>query len=234
MVEGHEWMAQERLPGDNLAAVWEHLGSAERASAVADLWHRLTFLRLTDTTGLVLPATPLYALEPDLIARQLARASPIVGDLVARRAETMVEVGLAATTTVSTSLVHTDLVFTNVVWTGSAAIPIDFEFACRGPLDLDVDCIGRDVVSRGDQAAIASLRRVLEPTLDTPGADERLRGYTVLRDLWAIGKWIDRDPTLAGARSWQPVRELINDTRRTGWLDQLLARPAATSPGPTG
>lgn len=82
-------------------------------------------------------------------------------------------VGLDATRRHPAGLVHTDAVLTNVVWTGSAAIPIDFEFACVGPVDLDADCVGREVVGRQDPAAIAALRAALEPTLRTPA---RARG----------------------------------------------------------
>src|SRR4051794_39430531 len=45
VIDGHEWMAQVRLPGDNLAAVWDELDSANRSFAVADLWTRLAHVR---------------------------------------------------------------------------------------------------------------------------------------------------------------------------------------------
>jgi hypothetical protein len=45
----------------------------------------------------------------------------------------------------------------------------------------------------------------------------------VLRDLWAIGKWIENDPTLTEATTWAPVLALSDDVQGAGWLDELLS-----------
>lgn len=76
VIDGHEWMTQVRLPGDNLAAVWNELDSANRSFAVADLWTRLAHVRHADMTGLVQPPTPLYAFEPTALSTQVAE-SPV-------------------------------------------------------------------------------------------------------------------------------------------------------------
>ena len=99
---------------------------------------------------------------------------------------------------------------------------IDFEFACVGPVDLDVDCVGREVVGRAHPMAIDGLRGALSAVLDTVGATDRLRCYSLLRDLWAIGKWIQNDPSRIDAHAWAPVQDLIADVERSGWLDRLL------------
>jgi hypothetical protein len=52
---------------------------------------------------------------------------------------------------------------------------------------------------------------------------DRLRAYGVLRDLWALGKWIEHDPALTDAQTWEPVTALIDDTHHASWVDQLLA-----------
>jgi hypothetical protein len=222
VMDGVEWMAQARLPGDNLANVWQSLDSGQRAFAITDLCTRLAVLPRTDVTGLTLPATPLYAFDLDQIGQQLATARSIVGDGLADRAGDVVLAGLQATGLIPSGLVHTDAVLSNIVWTGSAALPIDLEFACVGPADLDADCVGREVVSRDDPAAIAGLRVAFESILQSPGAVDRLRCYAVLRDLWAVGKWVQNDPTLTDSATWEPVVALIADTRQSGWLDQLL------------
>lgn len=223
MIDGYEWMALERLPGDNLAAVWESLRPEQRSLAVTDLLTRLGKVPDTDVTGLSLPPTPLYAFEPKLIERQLTTARMIAGDAVAALAARMIRTGMEATGLIGSGLVHTDAVLSNAIWTGTAAIPIDFEFGCIGPIDLDTDCVGREVMDRGDPDAISGLYAALHPILERPGAMDRLRAYAVLRDLWAIGKWVDHDPTLEHAANWEPVRSLIADTRGGTWVDRLIA-----------
>ena len=222
VIDGHQWMAQVRLPGDNLAAVWDELDSANRSVAVADLWARLAHLRHADMTGLVLPPTPLYAFSPTTLSTQVAEARSIVGDRIMSRVDELIDKGRRATSSVPSVLVHTDAVLANAVWTGFAAIPIDFEFACVGPVDLDVDCVGREVVGRADPMAIDRLRGALTAVLDNRGATDRLRYYSLLRDLWAIGKWIQNDPTRTDAHAWAPVQDLVADVERSGWLDRLL------------
>jgi len=222
VIDGHDWMAQQRLPGDNLAARWDLLDQDQRAFAIGDLVTRLDAATRADVSGLVLPDTPLYAFDPDLVDRQLAVAGSIVGDQTIRLARRIIRAGSEAAGLVERRLVHTDAVFGNVIWTGSAAIPIDFEFGCLGPIDLDADCIGREVVARADASAIIALSAALAPVLSRSGAADRLRGYSVLRNIWAIGKWLDNDPGLTDAETWEPVRSLIADTEGSGWLDQLL------------
>lgn len=74
VLDGHRWMAQQRIRGDNLAGVWPSLRSDQRAHAVADLWDRLSAVPQTDLTGVILPPTPLYAFDPE--ERPTARGSP--------------------------------------------------------------------------------------------------------------------------------------------------------------
>jgi hypothetical protein len=222
VLDGYEWMAEDRVPGDNLAGAWDSLTSDQRAYAVADLWGRLEAVTSADLTGLIVPSSPLYAFAPEPYGRQLETARSIVGGTVAERADALVRTGLDAISLIPAALVHTDAVLSNVIWTGSAAIPVDFEFASVGPVDLDLDCVGREVLNRQDRAAIQALRNTIAPTLDRPRAIDRLRAYAVLRDLWAVSLWAERDPGLTDASTWEPVRDLVADTNRSGWIDRLL------------
>ena len=77
-------------------------------------------------------------------------------------------------------------------------------------------------MGRADPIAIDRLRGALSAVLDTVGATDRLRYYSLLRDLWAIGKWIQNDPSRTDAHAWAPVQDLIADVGRSGWLDRLL------------
>ena len=189
--DGFEWMATERLPGRNLAEAWPHLTDDVRCRAVEDLWLRLSAVRRTDVEqarALGCTWTPFYTLE-------LAGAMELLESLTARSAiepETSkrlaghLERMFASLDGVPTTLVHTDAGPHNTVWTGTAAIPVDFEFVCLGPADLDLEMLFRSLNELRDPGASDHLVRLAAPLLELPGARERLRGYAVLRDLWAL------------------------------------------------
>lgn len=88
------------------------------------------------------------------------------------------------------------------MWTGTAAIPVDFEFACLGPADPDLEKVLRSLVEYPDAAATDHLLRLAEPLLARPGAHDRLLGYAVLRDLWALDLWLRASDTPGVVESW--------------------------------
>lgn len=223
-VEGRPWIATVRLPGDNLERLWPHLASAERARAIVDLLERLDHVHGTDPNRLpALAPTPLYSFDEDVLVKQLSLVARILDQDDVHGLEQLIRAGLGALDAVPRCLVHTDAGPSNTVWDGTAAIPVDFEFACLGPADLDLEHVARQVFDAGDDLAVAEVSERLRPSLDDPATVARLRFYTVSWNLWALGKWAAKDPRLTNAATWGPVRELIRDARSTSWVDAALA-----------
>ncbi len=224
IVAGFDWMVTARLPGDNLGRRWPDLTVAERVAAVTDLWQRLERVHDTDLDRLPrLPWTPLYAFDRDVRSAQLAAAATVLGpattDLLAR----LIERGLDRTTAEPRVLVHTDAGPHNTVWDGRRAVPIDFEFCCVGPADLDLEHLAGEIIRSADSTLIKELRRLIGPRLAEPGAIDRLRCYAILYGLWALTKWIANDPDSPAKATWQPALDLHAHAESDGWVDRLQA-----------
>lgn len=169
--DGHEWMATRRLPGHNLAAVWHRLGFDDRAAAIADLWTRLTAVHATDIDGLNdHAATPFYQLDHDTAVHELHELR-VFDPATLHSLEEILNDGFDAIARQPIALAHTDAGPGNTVWDGRRAIPVDFEFACLAPSDLDIDNVARslahdavDQLERSNSSsAIRSQRQARQP-----------------------------------------------------------------------
>ena len=90
---------------------------------------------------------------------------------------------------------HTDAGPGNAVLTPTGqAIPIHLESACIAPADLDLENLFRYQYFLADQDASNHLAIIGADLLNRPGAEARLRGYAVLRDLWALRRWFRQTP----------------------------------------
>jgi aminoglycoside phosphotransferase len=217
---GHEWMATERIDGDNLGQIWPDLTSAEQARAVEDLYTRLDAVHRTDLDAVDdSHQTPFYALTPARATRQL-RWRDVLDPAPARRLAAILDDGFAAVAAAPRALVHTDAGPGNTVWDGQRAIPVDFEFACVGPADLDVENLGRSLWQQPE--LLARLATLAQPVLATTGAYERLLCYAVLRDLWALGKWLAVSPDRTGIQDWQPMLALREHADGASWVARLF------------
>ena len=220
---GRCWMVAERLAGQNLELVWPHLTAPARVCAIRDLWARVSAVHATDLTRLpTLNATPLYALTPATAQKQIAVASPTIGHRAADRLSVIVAEGFDALDQIDQALVHSDAALGNAVWDGRAAVPVDFEFACVGPMDLDLERLARETANTdevtwrdvGSDIILAAVRNL--------GGAARLRCYAVLFDLWAYGKWFDNAPTATDKESWAPTRNLIAAADGKSWTDRAI------------
>jgi aminoglycoside phosphotransferase len=239
VTEGQEWMVAERLPGANLEVVWPTLDKTAREAAVTDLWSRLEAVHRTDldaVRAIGCTASPFYALvEAD--ARELLDGllyneaiEPALhgrlGDILRRMFRAVSDVPLV--------LSHTDAGPHDTVWDGTSAVPVDFEFACPAPADLDLENILRTLsFQSGPNPAAALLDRASRLT-NRPGADARMWGYAVLRDLWGLWGWLQHarttrglDPDAGGAQipdlqTWAPLLHLRKHAERTSWLSETL------------
>lgn len=222
------WMVTERLPGTNLGVAWPELPTQDRERAVRDLRRRLDALPEVDHDRLpALAPTPLYALDADTACRQIEAARPTVGDGVAFELGRIVDAGLGALSDVPAVLVHSDVGFGNTVWDGERAIPVDFEFACIGPSDLDLVQLTREVVEAADPGLSGLVAELVSDLVDRPRGDQRLRCYAVLRDLWAYGKWLANAPDDAHKDTWAPTRQLVLAAQGKAWTDRVLRQVQA-------
>lgn len=220
--DGHEWMAATRLPGDNLAAVWHRLGFGERAESIADLWTRLTAVHATDIDGLNdHAATPFYQLDHDTAVHDLHELR-VFDPATLHSLEEILNDGFDAIARQPIALAHTDAGPGNTVWDGRRAIPVDFEFACLAPSDLDIDNVARSLAHDAvDQ--LEPFKLLVRDQISAPGAAARLRAYAVLRDSWAVSKWIAHAPQRRNIDDWEPVRELRAHATGTSWTSAFVS-----------
>jgi aminoglycoside phosphotransferase len=217
----HEWMAMRRLPGRNLAAVWPTISPDERARAVSDLWTRLSAVHRTDTRCVrPLPLTPFYRLDHDAAVGDLDGLD-VLDDGTHRTLRDVLRVGFDAMAGEPIVLNHTDAGPGNAVWDGKHAIPIDFEFASLGPADLDIENVARSLTHLVPDG-LPLFQPLIRDQVATPAGMARLRSYAVLRDTWAVSKWIANAPERRNIQQWGPVRNLHAHARGTSWVSSLI------------
>lgn len=218
---GYEWMAIQRLPGQNLAAVWPTLSTHERGRAISDLWARLGAVHHTDTRALQhLAPTPFYQLDHDAAIQDLRDLNVLDLDTYTTLRQLLHD-GFDAIADQAKVLNHTDAGPGNAVWDGAHAIPIDFEFATLGPADLDIENLAR-TLTHITPDGLDRLKPLVHDQLATPGGMLRLRTYAVLRDTWAVSKWIANAPQRRNIDQWGPVRNLRAHARGSSWTSKLL------------
>lgn len=119
------------------------------------------------------------------------------------------------------ALAHTDAHPGNTIWDGHHAIPIDFEFACVAPDDLDVESVFRSFAAEPESATHRDLAALTHCALARPGARDRIVGYAVLRDVWALTKWLNNATERDDIETWAPWRNLHAHIHGTSWVAQL-------------
>lgn len=220
--DGHEWMATERLPGHNLGASWKRLNSGQRGLALTDLCRRVGAIGGANLADLPpLAPTPIYALRQSQANDDLNTYADVFDPGTARQLRAIVDEGFDAMHLVTMGLVHSDTGPHNAVWDGRSAIPVDFEFATVGPADLDIDGLARSAID-WDAALLRVVAGCSGDVLHAPGAEERLRAYAVLRDLWGLSKWIANAPERQNIVTWRPTLNLRAHANKSSWVSTLL------------
>jgi aminoglycoside phosphotransferase len=227
-IDGHEWMVSARLPGENLHEAWPRLDPAAKKDALADLWSRLRALHTTDITAARAAgctSTRYYDLDPtqahtglaDLVERGALEGT--IGDRLAD----LLDEAFEAIPLVPLALNHTDAAPGNAVLTPTGqAIPIDLESACVAPTDLDLENLFRYLHFMADQATSDHLADLAAGLLDRPDADARLRGYAILRDLWALRRWFRQTRDTTDLSTCAPIRRLHDHATGRGWVHDIF------------
>jgi scyllo-inosamine 4-kinase len=218
--DGREWIVAERLPGDNLGNAWPELDEDEKTRAIESLWSRLAAVRDTDVDAAIEAGctdSPFYALERDGAQRQLAELEAVSAINPAMRAKLSVilDACFDAIDGVPRRVCHTDVGLKNAIWDGAAATPIDFEFACVAPGDLDLERWFWELREWPGTEPVRRWRELADEDLSRNGARARITGYRVLRDAWALGVWLRHAESEGEERGWPP--EDIREWRP--WLD---------------
>ena len=221
--DDYEWMAIARLAGDNLASCWPRLDAAERERAVVDLCARVDAVGATPLDGLPdLDPSPFYQLDRFQAAADLDQMEPVLGQTTTWSLRAILDEGFSAVSDAPRVLAHTDAGPGNAVWDGRHAIPVDFEFATLAPDDLDVENLARSITALSPDL-LPVVAGCLTNRLHTTGATERIRAYAVLRETWALHKWIANSPEQRNIHDWEPTRRLRSIAEGTSWVTTLLS-----------
>lgn len=206
--DGREWIVAERLLGQNLGSVWPTLTEHDQVRAIASLWERLQVVHATDPDEALAAGcvdTPFYALHRDDATQQLdaLRDENAIDEAMHRPLTSLLEEAFDAMDGGARAVCHTDVGLKNAIWDGETAIPIDFEFACVAPSDLDIERWLWEL--RETSAAARHWRELASEDLTAAGARERITGYRVLRDVWALGIWLRHAESFGTDRPWPPA-----------------------------
>jgi aminoglycoside phosphotransferase len=228
IIDGHEWMASARLPGSNLHETWPGLEPAVRKDVLEDLWSRLQLLHTTDITAAGwagCTSTRYYDLDPTQAHTGLAELVErgTLDATIGNRLAALLSEAFEAMPLVPLAVNHTDAGPGNAVLTPTGkAIPIDLESACVAPADLDLENLFRYQYFMADQATSNHLAMLAADLLDRPGAAARMRGYAILRDLWALRRWFRQTADTTDLSTCAPLHRLHSHTSGTSWLDTIF------------
>lgn len=205
-----EWIVTELIPGEQLEAKWPMLNDTARVRAVESLWMRLEWVKQTNVAraqAIGCTHTPFYALNEKGAAGQLRELSDkgFVDAQMHRDINRILERLFAAIGDVPVALNHTDAGLHNTIWNDPAAIPIDFEFACVGPIDLDLEMLLRQLLESAPTIVSIKLVEFAQQHLERPGSRHRLIGYAVLRDVWGLLLWHHYADSFGPDRNWPPL-----------------------------
>ena len=207
--EEREWIITERLIGEQLEAMWPMLSDEARVLAVETLWDRLQSVQRTDVTrarAIGCTHTPFYALNENA-------AAALVDELASRRvfdletqasARRLLELLFSAMKEVPEVLNHTDAGLHNTLWNGSESVPVDFEFACVAPVDLDLEMLLRQLMGPSPTRSSQMLIELAQRHITRFRSRDRLVGYALLRDLWALRLWLRYADSYGPDRGWPP------------------------------
>ncbi|HEY8741725.1 MAG TPA: aminoglycoside phosphotransferase family protein [Chloroflexota bacterium] len=227
LIEEHEWLLTEEAPGVNLGAVWPQLGWDQRARALGELWAKVEVVHSVNSAAAaphVRPQSPFYAPTPAAAVAQFRQLEARI--VLPAKQSTALRAILArfwaALPGAAAVLNHGDLTTENALWyEGLVVTLLDFEFAVLAPVELDAnELLGLayapaetddalpDPIGAGNRRLQEAATRAVLPALARPGARDRLLGYAVLLQLWAMHKWLVNWDGRQDYTAWAPFRAL--------------------------
>jgi scyllo-inosamine 4-kinase len=246
--EGLEWMLAERVRGRNLADVWPTLSWEARTVALRELWTKAQAVHSVDVSladAHTREELPFYAPTAARAAGQLVHleeAGVLAPDQVGVLSKVL-DRFWAALPLAPHVLNHGDFCTENAMWdAGHVVALLDFEYAFVAPVELDLNELVKtayappekvDLLPDPDGSGHKQLQQAVADiavdTASTPGGADRLLGFALLLDLWAmedeLSIWHRGRETWV---NWAPYRALMMLADGAGgYLAPVLARLGA-------
>jgi aminoglycoside phosphotransferase (APT) family kinase protein len=251
VTEDLEWMLAREVMGRNLGEVWPTLCWEARLCALRQLWDKARAVHSTDVVqaqAVTAGESPFYASSPAQAARQLARlqkAGIVVSAQVAVLAKVL-DRYWAALESAPPVLCHGDLCTENALWhDGKVVALLDLEYAIVAPVELDLNELVKsafapperidplpDPDGAGQERMQQAVTEIAAATMTTPGGVDRLLGYALLLDLWAMENQLSIEGGPGAYAILAPYRALQMFTDGSGgYLAPFLARLEAIKGG---
>ncbi|MFC0673727.1 phosphotransferase family protein [Brachybacterium hainanense] len=216
-VEGHGWIVTREVRGRNLQDVWRALTSSQQRQAVQQLWERARAAHRA-TPALQAHVESHGGYVPETLEDALAAAGRAEGALdlpEGRRSRLRRIIGeyFRAAPDAAQVVAHGDLALMNALWDDEVVALLDFEFAVRGPVEIDLARLmcearvsedGDHVDSAAGDAAAGIAARGMDPVRGRV----LLHGAAVLDQLRDLDIWLGHDDIRESAQLWRPGRLL--------------------------
>ncbi|MGW5749388.1 phosphotransferase family protein [Nocardia rhamnosiphila] len=194
--QGHEWVLNRRVTGENLEEVRPSLDPTARSRALGQMWERACHIHRVDVAA----AAPHTRPRSPFFPRSQAEASAGLGRLVTAGELTTTQAkGLggaldrfwAALPEAAMPLNHGDFCTPNILWHEDKVVALlDFEFAVVAPIAIDLHEISKMAFGPGDpgerEPLQAVVRRIVTSALDTAGGPDVLVGYSIMLEMWVL------------------------------------------------
>lgn len=230
--EGHGWIVTKEVRGQNLHEAWPTLTPAQQEDAVRQLWARTQIVH--DATPSLTPHVASHGgfvpatLSDATASAQCADAALRLSSAQQSRLHDVIRGYFRAAPMVEQKVNHGDLALMNALWDGEVVSLLDFEFAVRGPVEIDLCRLvcearvseeGQRVDTKAGAAAVEIAARHMDPR----------HGHVLLHGAAVLDQLRDLDIFLARDRAEEDVKELRPSQLLTcllgadcGYLEPLL------------
>lgn len=218
--DGLVWSLAARLPGISLGEAWDDLSWEERTTALQDLWERAQGVHSVPVSELpeFVPRRAWFnSTDPDEAEASLIRLTEtgLFSSSESQALRNALDRFWCALLTAPCVLCHGDLTLDNAVWHEGRVISLlDFEFAVRAPIQLDLNHLVKSAFhpfSDADREEAEQLRQAVKklatPMLAGRGYD-LLMGYAILLELWLLELWLAHPEGEGPLEQWDPLRRL--------------------------